>query len=397
MQLWLLESTSLARLREAQQTFNDSEAVVRWQAEQAAAEVEAASDGLPKGLTVSGGTATVRVEGVLTKRPDFWAQFFGSSNTTYSSIGNALRFAASSPDVSEIVFSIDSPGGSADGLIELLETIASVRQQGGKKMRVIAEQAQSAAYGIAAAVGPITARSRGATFGSIGTAVSYYVSPQVVDLTNTHSPDKRPNLATDEGKAVVVKYLDQINHEFASAIAGGRGVPLTRVLDGYGRGASMTAGEAQRLGLIDSIQTTPPRAVPNNQGKAMAERELTETERAARNAAVQEGIQQGIQQERDRVLAHLNAGEQCDMTIALEAIRSGVGMSLELQSRYMTAGINRAARNQRQAESNTAETQLANVGAGSPANASPETATGDLGDQVVAKLQGKAEKGFVRA
>lgn len=390
--LWLLERTSLARLREAQQSFRDTEAVVRWNAEQAAAETAASSDGLPKGLTLSGGTATVRVEGVLTKRPDFWAQFFGSSNTTYSSIRNALQFAASSAEVSEIVFSIDSPGGSADGLIELLESIASVRQQNTKKMRVVADQAQSAAYGIAAAVGPITARNRGAPFGSIGTAVSYYLDENVVDLTNTHSPDKRPNLATDEGKAVVVRYLDQINHEFASAIAGGRGVPLSRVTDGYGRGASMTAAEALRLGLIDNIATTAPRAVPSNQGKNMPATP-EETERAARNAAVQEGVTQ----ERDRVLGHLTMGESSgDMTIALEAIRSGAGMTIELQSRYMSAAMNRAARGQRQAESNTAETQLANVGAGSPASAS-STTTGDLGDQVVAKLQGKAEKDFVRA
>jgi ClpP class serine protease len=394
--LWLLEPSTLARLHEAQQTFRDTEAVVRWQTEQAAAESAAAgSDGLPKGLSMHNGTATIRVEGVLTKRPDFWAQFFGGSNTTYSSIANALRFAASSADVSEIVFSIDSPGGNAEGLIELLEMIGTTRQQSGKKMRVLADQAQSAAYGIAAAVGPITARHRGAPFGSVGTATSYYLDPRVVDLTNTDSPDKRPNLATDEGKAVVVRYLDQINHEFASAIAGGRGVPLERVTKGYGRGASMTAAEALRLGLIDNIQTTPPRAVPNNQGKAMAERNPEETERAARAAAVQEGVTQ----ERDRILGHLTMGEACgDMSIALAAIRSGETMTATLSAQYMAAGMRRAAQGQRQAESNTAETQLANVGAGTPAaaGASPVTATGDLGDQVVAVLQGKADKGFVR-
>jgi ClpP class serine protease len=391
--LWLLEVTTLSRLLEAQQNFRDTEAIVRWQtAQQAADAAAAASDGLPKGLSVSGGTATIRVEGVLTKRPDFWAQFFGSSNTTYSSIGNALQFAANSADVSEIVFSVDSPGGSAEGLIELLEKISTVRQQGGKKMRVIADQAQSAAYGIAAAVGPITARNRGAPFGSIGTATSYYVDPRVIDLTNTDSPDKRPNLATDEGKAVVVRYLDQINHEFASAIAAGRGVPLARVTGGYGRGASMTAAEALRLGLIDNIATTAPRAVPSNKGHSMADRDPEQAERAARTAAVQEGVTQ----ERDRVVGHITMGESSgDMSIALAAIRAGAGMTIELQSQYMAAAMRRAAQGQRQAESNAAETKLANVGAGSPA-ASPVNATGDLGDQVVATLQGKAEKSFVR-
>jgi ClpP class serine protease len=385
--LWLLEPDTLRRMVHAQEHFGDAAAVLRWEADQAAAGEPESRDGLPQGLNVAGNTATISVEGVLTKRPDFWAKFFGGSNTTYSSVRNALAYAASSAEIAEIVFSVDSPGGSADGLIELLDAIAHTRQ-GGKKMRVLAEQAQSAAYGIAAAVGSIEARHRGATFGSIGTAVSFYVSPNVIELTNTDSPDKRPNLTTPEGKAVVVRYLDQINHEFVTAIANGRGVPLARVSDGYGRGASMTAAEAKRLGLIDSITTTAPRAVPTNKGNdAMAERDQ-EPDRAALQAATQTGVAQ----ERDRVLGHLTLGESSgDMSIAFEAIRSGAGMTAELTARYMSASMNRADRGKRQSESNTAETQLAGVNAASPAT------TTDFGDKVVSAMQQQGgEKSFVR-
>ena len=392
--LWLLEPDTLRRLQNAQQHFGDPAAALRWETEQAAAEVAQASrDGLPQLLTMNGSTATIQVEGTLTKRPDFWAKFFGGNNTTYSSIRSALAFAAQSADIGEIVFSIDSPGGSADGLIELLDSIAQVRQSSGKKMRVLADQAQSAAYGIAAAVGNIEARHRGATFGSIGTAASYWVSPNVVELTNTDSPDKRPNLNTPEGKAVVVRYLDQINHEFASAIAQGRGVPLQRVTEGYGRGASMTAAEARRLGLIDSIATSAPRAVPNNQsskGNNMGAENQDD-----RAALEQAAIQRGITQERDRVLGHLTCGEGCgDMSIALEANRGGHEMNAQYTARYLTAGMNRAAQGQRQTESKTTETKLAAVGATTPATAS----TQDFGDQVAAELQAnRSGNGFVRA
>ena len=386
--LWLLEPETLRRLQHAQQQFTDPTVMLRWEAEQSAA--PESRDGLPQGLQVTGGIATVNVEGVLTKRPDFWAKFFGDSNTTYSSIRNALAYAASSADVGEIVFSVDSPGGSADGLIELLDAIAHVRQYGGKPMRTVADNAQSAAYGIAAAVGKIEARGRGGTFGSIGTAVSFYVPQNVVTLTNTDSPDKRPDLTTEEGKAVVVKYLDQLNHEFVSAIAQGRGVELASVTGGYGRGASMTAAEAKRLGLIDTIATTAPRAVPSNtKGKQVATQDQESESRAARDAAVASGVAQ----ERDRVLGHITMGESSgDMAIALEAIRSGAGMTVELQARYMSAGMNRADRGKRQAESNTAEVQLAGVAAASPAT------TADLGDQVVSVLKSQGgEKSFVRA
>jgi ClpP class serine protease len=388
--LWLLEPTTLRRLIHAQETFRDPEAAIRWEAEQAAQVAEAEQrDGLPQGLQITGSTATINVEGVLTKRPDFWAKFFGGSNTTYSSIRNALAYASSSAEVGEIVFSVDSPGGNSEGLIELLDSIAYARQAAHKPMRVSADNAQSAAYGIAAAVGKIEARGRGGVFGSIGTAASFYLPSNVVTLTNTDSPDKRPDLTTPEGKAVVVKYLDQINHEFVSAIAQGRGVTLGQVSEGYGRGASMTATEAKRLGLIDSIATTAPRAVPSSKVVSMADKDQ-ETE-AAKEAATQ----RGVEQERDRVLAHLTMGESCgDMTIALEAIRSGAGMSQAIQARYLSAGMNRADRGKRQTESNTAEVQLAGVAASSPVTPS----TADLGDQVVSVLKSQGgEKSFVRA
>lgn len=389
--LWLLEPSALLRLMHAQEHFRDTAALLQWEAAQQQAEAAPPEqrDGHPPGMSVVGNTAEIRIEGVLTKRPDFWAKYFLGGNTTYSSIRTALASAAASPEITDVVLRVDSPGGNAEGLIETLEAIGQFRQYSGKKIRARADNAQSAAYGIAAAAGNIEATGRGATFGSIGTAVSYYVTPNVVTLTNTDSPNKRPDLNTDAGKAVVVKYLDQLNHEFVSSIAQGRGVELASVTEGYGRGASMTAAEAKRLGLIDSIATTAPRAVPSNKGNQVVEKDQEAESRAAQDAA----CQRGITQERDRVLGHLTMGESSgDMTIALEAIRSGAGMSIELQARYLSAGMNRAERGKRQSESNTAEAQLAGVGAAKPVEST------DLGDQVVSVLKSQGgEKSFVRA
>jgi ClpP class serine protease len=387
MMLWLLESNTLRRMMHAQEHCHDPSVALQWETSQHAAPASASESQFPPGMNVVGSTAEIRVDGVLTKRPDFWAKFFGGGNTTYSSIRNALAHAATASDVREVVLAIDSPGGNSDGLIELLDSISAFRQSSGKKLRVRAENALSAAYGIAAAAGNIEAVGRGASFGSIGTAVSYFVPPNVVTLTNSESPDKRPDLTTDEGKAVVVKYLDQINHEFATAIANGRGVSLKDVTEGFGRGAMMTAVEAKRMGLIDKIATTAPRAVRNSKGQSSMDQE-TES-RAALDAATQ----RGVSEERDRVLYHITLGESCgDMSIALAAIRSGAGQNVgEVNARYMAAGMNRADRQKRQTESNTAETQLAGVAAASPVNAT------DLGDQVVTLLTTQqGEKSFVR-
>jgi ClpP class serine protease len=375
----------------ARQDCQQLEQAAAWEARELAIDV-AASGGvdangvqLPRGMTIAGASAELRVEGVLTKKPDFFAFFFGGGNTTYSTIRAAVGVASMNAAIKELVLRVDSPGGSVDGLFEAMDALANFRASSGKKTRVIAENAQSAAYGLAASFGPIEAVGRGATFGSIGTAASFYLSDHVVTLTNTDSPDKRPDLRTPEGKAVIVKYLDAINDEFARGIAQGRGVTAKDVIAGYGRGASMTAPEAKRLGLIDKIASTAPRAAPSKPGKAMAEEQTPET-----RAAIEAAKASGVAEERDRVKAHLTMGESCgDMTIALDAIRTGAVMTQEFTARYLSASMNRTDRAKRQGDATTAAAALTGVD-----SATPPTAT-DLGDQVATRLD--SGKGFVHA
>jgi ClpP class serine protease len=208
-------------------------------------------------LTVANGVATIRVEGVLTPTPDPASQFYGEANTTYADLSAALSAALEDKSVREIVWVINSPGGMVDGFFALLEDIASARASGGKPMRALAQNATSAAYGIAAAVGKIEATSRTGVFGSVGVATSAFVLGdmigKVVDITNTDAPDKRPSVGTPEGKAVVVKLLDQIGTEFMGVIAQGRGLQVADVASRYGRGASMLAPAALAAGMIDGM------------------------------------------------------------------------------------------------------------------------------------------------
>lgn len=162
---------------------------------------------------------------------------------------------------------INSPGGSVDGYHALIEDIAEARA-GGKPMRVRASQAESAAYGIASAVGRIEAADRASSFGSVGVATSWFISGgmcgKVVDITSSDAPEKRPNPETDEGREVVVRYLDQYAEPFMQGIADGRsatGRSTSRddVAKNFGRGSSMLAPQALASGLIDSIAPRQPR------------------------------------------------------------------------------------------------------------------------------------------
>lgn len=387
--IYLLSDEARARMVEARSPRHVAalaESATAWEANALDLLPEAREGQLPRGLSIAGTTAEIRVEGVLTKKPDFFAMFFGGGNMTYAALRTALAHAAADPNVKSIVLGIDSPGGSVDGLFETLDAIAALRASSGKSLRVRAENAHSAAYAIAAVAGPIEAVSRGSSFGSVGTVASFYVDPEVVTITNSESPDKRPDVTTDEGKAVVRAYLDEVHGEIVRAIARGRDVDVKTVNETFGRGASFTAPHAHRLGMIDRVSTTPLRAV-SNRGNAMSQ--PNEDARAAASTD-DAAVTRGVNQERDRVLAHLTMGEQCGaLSIAIEAIRSGAGMTLELQARYMTAGMNRSDRGQRQTESNAASAVVAGAGTGS-------AATPDLGDEVVTRLKG-SDRSFVRA
>lgn len=214
-----------------------------------------AASGDPKNARRAGSTMEIRVEGILTEKPDLFAAWFGGGNTTYDSIVQSLAIAANDPSIKEVVLSVNSPGGTVDGIFEALDAIESFRTSSGKKIRAVASKAQSAAFAIAAMAGPITAKNAGSVFGSIGTAIDFTVfsSMKTVSITNTDSPAKRPDPTTDEGRAEIVRFLDSINSLFVDAIGRGRGVASAHVTKNYGRGASFTAADAKRRGMIDAI------------------------------------------------------------------------------------------------------------------------------------------------
>jgi len=208
-----------------------------------------ASAAMPDIMRVAGGTAEIRVEGVLTPGPSFIAWLFGGGNTSYDDIREALAVASADPSIKRAAFYIDSPGGRVDGLFETLEAIKSFS----KPVTVRAACACSAAYAIAAAAGKIEAVGPASEFGSIGVAVTLMQDDSLIDITSTEAPDKRPDISTPEGQAVVRRHLDAIHELFVEAIADGRGVKPKDVNADYGRGGVMLAREAKRAGLIDKL------------------------------------------------------------------------------------------------------------------------------------------------
>lgn len=353
----------------------------------------------PRSLSIAGEVAEIRVEGLLTKKVDFWSWLFGSANTTYADLQKAISMVRSDASIKMVRVFIDSPGGSSDGFFEVLDAFKGLRAE--KRVDVVAANAYSAAYGIAAVAGKITAVNAGSMFGSVGVATSYafWDDLEQIDITNTESPNKRPDVRTPEGRAVIVQELDAIFGLFAERIADGRNASADRglsaddVAEQFGRGASFVAGDAKRRGMIDSIAKPSLRVVsptalaveqdpnePNTNASAgsgggrkqvMTLEELRSQHPNVYAAAVHEGVKEGTERERKRVCAHLKLGNKLGaMDVATKAIESGAStMDEDVHSDYLAAGLNRQDRQTRQQESDAAGKVVDNVQPAPPAGA----------------------------
>ena len=118
-------------------------------------------------------TAIIRVFGVLVDRRSFW-ELLGCQ-TSYESIAESLLYCQDA-GIKNIVLDIDSPGGYASGVLNLVNIMNNARANGCKITAVVNSLCCSAAYRLACACDEIVALPE-SIVGSIG--VNYI-------LTDTH-------------------------------------------------------------------------------------------------------------------------------------------------------------------------------------------------------------------
>lgn len=335
-------------------------------------------------MAIAGNTAEISIRGVLTPTPNFMAYLFGGGNTTYPEIVSAIAAAEQDPNVKKIEYAFDSAGGSIDGMFD---AVAAMKDAAKPSKAIITNKAASAAYALASQADEIVATNRAARVGSIGVATSIHVSEDVVDITSTNAPKKRPDVTTKKGQAIVREELDAFHELFADAIAEGRSTTADKVNADFGQGATLLAEDALKRGMIDSVagvvlkpvveNTKSTAASGGNQKEAIAmDLSTLRTEHPVLFEAV---VQTGVDQERDRVCAHLTMGQSSgDMETATEAIKNGDVMTASLQATYMAAGINRRDVDNR---------EIDDTGANAAAGATPLEDTAALEEKVVAGLE----------
>lgn len=365
---WLILPDVLAELREAYKNLSHDEILAFFRDE--SGELGA------RILTITGDTAQININGVLSNGNGYFSYFYGRG-TSYPEIVGALAMAEADRRIKKVELAIDSPGGVTSGMFEAMEAIRNAK----KPVKTIAGSVMaSAAYGLGSqASGGVYAKSRASMIGSIGVAQSFTVYPEDIDITSTEAPKKRPDVTTDEGKAAVREELDAIHDLFVEGIAAGRKTTPKKVNADFGRGGVFLADKAKTAGMIDGIYEQKQ---TNGGKKAMDEMTLKEL-KANYPELAEQLINEGVALERDRVTAHLTMGNAYgDMGTAIEAVEKGTGMTETIKAKYLVAGRNKEDRDDRTADD--ADLDDMNADSGTPKDESDEVL-----DLVAAKLEGR--------
>lgn len=206
-----------------------------------------------RSVTNRDGVAVIPVTGPIFRRANAFSEISGA--TSVQVLATDLHLALDSEDVSAIVLEVDSPGGEVAGISELADMIYAAR---GRKPIVayVDGTCASAAYWLASACDEIVATDT-AVIGSIG-VVRAVPNPGAtrsadIEIVSNVSPNKRPNVRTEEGRAVYQAEVDALADVFVSRVARNRGVSVDAVLADFGQGGCLIGAGAVAAGMVDAV------------------------------------------------------------------------------------------------------------------------------------------------
>ncbi|NVN44837.1 S49 family peptidase [Asaia siamensis] len=209
-----------------------------------------------RNVTLSRGVALVPVMGPIMPYANLMADLCGF--TTLDSLSADLRSCEASPDVSQVLLVVDSPGGMTTQLSEVANQIAALSKP---VTSFVTGCAASAAYWLACQAGEIVMNDM-AHVGSIGIVVTAakQVQPDSsgrmpVYIVSSNAPHKRYDLADEADQARIRTMLDEMEAVFIAAVASGRSTTVENVQQNFGQGGEMAARSAVAAGMADRIDT----------------------------------------------------------------------------------------------------------------------------------------------
>jgi signal peptide peptidase SppA len=221
-----------------------------------------AQNGERLGGVQQGSVAVLPMYGVISQRTSLMSEMSGG--TSVEDLRNALRAALADRTVSAIVFDIDSPGGSVDGIPEFASELRAARQGSKPIVGQINTLTASAAYWLASQMSEIVITSSGEV-GSIGVYAAHEDSSRADEMAGIKTtlisagPFKTEGNPyeplTDTARAAIQDQVDEFYGMFLADVARGRRTTQDNVATNYGQGRTLLARKALAAGMVDRIDT----------------------------------------------------------------------------------------------------------------------------------------------
>ena len=208
-------------------------------------------------LKIEDDKAIINIQGPLSEGgPDWLDVLLGYGGTSYINIRRAANECLelfNDGQIMNVELRMNTPGGNVDGCdltfieLEKIRSITTASNAG-----LIA----SAGVWLASAAKNIIPLTPSSMIGSIGVVIDTFdltgfyegMGVKEITLTNTDSPNKRPDISTSEGQEIYIKELNSIYEVFMNRVLSAGNV-LEQDIRGL-KGEVIIASEALQIGLM---------------------------------------------------------------------------------------------------------------------------------------------------
>lgn len=211
----------------------------------------------------AGSVAVIPMTGIISHRMSMMSEISGGGGGSIQSLTAQFRQALEDGNCKAIVFDVDSPGGSVEGVMELASEIYDARKT--KPVTAVCNaMACSAAYWLASAASEVVCTPSGQC-GSIGVYMllqdeSEALKAEGIKITilkaGKYKAEGHPaEPLTEDARTFLQSQVDSVYGMFVKAVAQQRGVSQSAVREGMGQGRSLLANDAVKAGLADRTGT----------------------------------------------------------------------------------------------------------------------------------------------
>ena len=257
-------------------------------------------------MVMSKDTAHIDVSGILEPNRVSLYDYYGVKHTAYSDIAQQTAKAIDD-GAKSIQYNISSGGGNVEGMLPAMK---SIKNAGVPTTAKINGLCASAAYMLASQCDSVVASSELDIVGSIGVVTSRYNFDFIKEITNTDSPNKRPDVKTEDGLSAIKEELDDIYGVVIPYVASARNTSIEKINSDWGKGGTMTAKKALSRGMIDMIAEYKPAGRSGvTKGKSMDREQLKAEHPDLYTAIFNDGKEAGKAEFEKMATSHMKLAE----------------------------------------------------------------------------------------